>query len=78
MKRDNDNQYSGIRSFEDIRAEKSRLALRGDIIESRIRLDILKVRNKFSITALVLPLVRGTSFIPGILGIIGNFFRKSA
>jgi hypothetical protein len=68
MKRNNDHYYPEISSFEDIRLEKTRLILKGKLIESKIGMDILQVREAFSISALVISIAR--KFIPQELSAI--------
>jgi len=75
MKRNNDYHYSWITSFEDIHLEKTRLILKSKLIESKINMDIIQVRDAFSVTTLVLTIVR--KFIPpDIYEIIEEFFNK--
>jgi hypothetical protein len=75
MKKNNDYYYSGITSFEDLRLERSRLILKGKLIETKIQIDILQTKEVFSISALVLSLVR--KYIPQqIFGIAEAIFNK--
>jgi Na+-transporting NADH:ubiquinone oxidoreductase subunit NqrD len=75
MKKNNDYYYSGITSFEDLRLERSRLILKGKLIETKIQIDILQTKEVFSISALVLSLVR--KYIPKeIFGIAEAIFNK--
>jgi len=62
MKRNNDYYYSSVASFEDLRLEKARLKLKSRLIESKIKLDIIQIREAFSVTTLVLTVIR--KFIP--------------
>jgi hypothetical protein len=74
MKRNNDHHYSAISSFEDIRIEKARLILKSKLIESKIKLDILEVRETFSFSAIALSLIR--KFVPRELyGIAESIFN---
>jgi Na+-transporting NADH:ubiquinone oxidoreductase subunit NqrD len=75
MKKNNEYHYSGITSFEDLRLERSRLILKSKLIETKIQIDILQTREVFSISALVLSLVR--KYIPpDIFGIVEAIFNK--
>jgi hypothetical protein len=62
MKRNNDHYYSGITSFEDIRLEKARLILKGKLMESKLNMDLIQLKETFSISAIVLAFAR--KFIP--------------
>jgi hypothetical protein len=75
MKRNNDYHYSAITSFEDIHLEKTRLILKSKLLESKINMDIIQIRETLSVTTLVLTIVR--KFIPpDIYEIIDGFFNK--
>jgi Na+-transporting NADH:ubiquinone oxidoreductase subunit NqrD len=75
MKKNNDYHYSGITSFEDLHLERTRLILKSKIIETKIQIDILQTREVFSISAMVLSLVR--KYIPqDIYGIAEAIFKK--
>ena len=58
MKKNNDHHYSSVTSFEDLRLEKARLILKSRLIESKIKLDIIQIREVFSLSALVLTIVK--------------------
>jgi hypothetical protein len=62
MKRNNDHHYSALTSFEDLRLEKARLILKSKLIGSKINLEIIQVREAFSVTTLLLTVIR--KFIP--------------
>ena len=53
MKRNKENHYSEISSFEDLQFEKERLVLKSKLIETRIKLDILLIRKVLSASNLV-------------------------
>lgn len=75
MKKNNDYYYSGITSFEDLHTERARLILKSKLIETKIQIDILQTKEVFSISALVLSLVR--KYIPQeIYGIAEAIFKK--
>jgi hypothetical protein len=75
MKKNNDYHYSGITSFDDLRLERARLILKSKLIETKIQIDILQTREVFSISTLVLSLVR--KYIPqDIFGIVEAIFNK--
>lgn len=75
MKRNNDHYYSGITSFEDIRLEKARLILKGRLIESKLNLDLMQMRESFSFSAIFLTIAR--KFIPqNLLEILERFFDR--
>ena len=75
MKRNNDYHYSGIDSFEDLRLERARLILKGKLIETKIKIDVLQTKELFSVSALVLSLAR--KYIPqDIFGIAETIFKK--
>jgi hypothetical protein len=75
MKSNNDYHYSGITSFEDLRLERARLILKSKLIGTKIQIDILQTKEVFSISALVLSLVR--KYIPReIFGIAEAIFNK--
>jgi len=75
MKKNNDYHYSGITSFDDLHLERARLILKSKLIETKIQIDILQTKEVFSISALVLSLVR--KYIPQeIYGIAEAIFNK--
>ena len=75
MKENNDYHYTGIASFEDLRLERARLILKSKLIETKIQIDILQTKEVFSVSALVLSLVR--KYIPqDIYGIVEAIFNK--
>jgi hypothetical protein len=75
MKRNNDHHYSSVTSFEDLRLEKARLILKSRLIESKIKLDIIQIREVFSFSNLIITIVR--KFIPtDIFDVIQSFLNK--
>ena len=76
MKRNNDYHYSGVSSFEDLKLEKSRLILKGRLLESRLKLDVLQIREFFSVTAIVASLARG-SVLRKLYDLFGFLIHKT-
>jgi hypothetical protein len=75
MKKSNDYHYSGIDSFEDLRLERARLILKSKLIETKIKIDIVRTREMFSISALILSFAR--KYIPqDIYGIAETILNK--
>ena len=74
MEKNNDYHYSGITTFEDMKLEKARLILKGRLIETKIKIDIIQTREVFSVSAMVLALAR--KYIPqDIYGIVEAIFH---
>jgi hypothetical protein len=74
MRRYSSDSYTGITSLEEIRLEKSRLLLKGKLLESRIALDVGGVREKFSLAALAASFAR--SFIlPRVSDLLGSILK---
>jgi hypothetical protein len=71
MKKNNDYYYSGITSLEDLRLEKARLILKTRIIESRINMNLIQIREEFSFQVLAMSVVKEL-ILPKILDIISN------
>lgn len=76
MKRNNDHYYSEITSFEDIRIEKARLILKGKLISSKINIDLILVRERLSLSGLMLSMA-GEFILPRIGDIIGLWSKKA-
>ena len=75
MKKYSSNHYTGISSIEDIKLEKTRLQLKGKLLESRMTLDLGQVREKFSLAAIAASFAR--SFVlPRISDLIGVILKK--
>jgi hypothetical protein len=75
MKKNNDYHYSGIASFEDLRLERARLILKGKLIETKIKIDVIQTREVYSVSALVLFFAR--KLVPqDIYGIVEKVFKK--
>ncbi len=54
MQRNSEYLYDEIRSFEDFRMEKQRLILKGRLAEAKINMEIIRIREIFSVTNLVI------------------------
>jgi len=52
MKRFNDHYYPGITNFEDFRLEKQRLILKSKLTEAKINMEIIMIREVFSVSSL--------------------------
>lgn len=75
MERNNDHNYSSVTSFEELRLEKARLILKSRLIESKIKMDTIQIREVFSVSAVVLEVVK--KFIPAdIYDVIQRIFNK--
>jgi hypothetical protein len=75
MKKNNDYHYSGITTFEDMKLERARLILKGRLIETKIKIDIIQTREVFSLSAMALALAR--KYIPqDIYSIVEAIFNK--
>lgn len=74
MKRKDDHYYPGCESLADIRAEKTRLMLKGRILETRMSLDLAEVRESFSLSSLLASVAR--LIIPGDISSILNKFTN--
>jgi hypothetical protein len=74
MKRANDHYYSDITSFEDFRLEKQRLILKSKLIEAKINMDILLIRELFSVSNLILSFARDY-ILPKISGIFEDMLN---
>jgi hypothetical protein len=69
MKINSDHRYYEITSFEDFRIEKQRLILKSKLIEVKINMEIILIRELFSISNLVLSFAR-EFIVPKISGIL--------
>lgn len=75
MKRNNDYHYSSISSFEDLHLEKARLIMKSRLLESKINIDIIRIREAFSITTVIVTVIK--KIIPSeIFGIVERIFDK--
>lgn len=75
MERNNASYYSEITSFEDLQLERTRLILKGRLIETRINLNLTGIRETFSFSGIILTLAKDF-FFSRIGDIFGIFTRK--
>jgi hypothetical protein len=75
MKISSDQRYYTINSFEDFRLEKQRLILKGKLVEAKINMEIILIREVFSISNLVLSLAK-EFILPRISGLIEDFLNS--
>jgi len=68
--------YSHISSFEDFRAEREQLLMKRELIEVKLNLSYLKLRNAFSFTDTLISLAN-EYVIPKIKNIFGGFFKNN-
>ena len=76
MKKNNDSYYSELTSFEDLRLERTRLILKGRLLETRISLNSEGIRETFSLSGLVFSMVK-EFFLSKIGDIVAIFKKKS-
>jgi hypothetical protein len=76
MKR-NSCKYSGIRSFEDFRKEKEMLHLRGKIVDTKLSLAFLHLKQNFSPSNLISSLAR-EFIMPGIAKFLRGYQGKNS
>jgi hypothetical protein len=69
MKRNVDYPYNSISSFEDFHLERQRLILKSKLIEARINMEIILIRQVFSVSNVVSSFAR-EFILPKISGII--------
>jgi hypothetical protein len=58
MKRNNDHPYSNISSFKDFRREKELLVLKGKIIDAKLSLTYLEIKQTFSARNMIFSMVK--------------------
>jgi hypothetical protein len=66
--------YNSITSFEDFHLEKQRLLLKSKLVEAKINMEIILIREVFSISKLVLSLAK-EFMLPRISDIIEDFLN---
>jgi len=66
-----DGKYSGISSFEDFRREKELLQLRGRIVDARLSLTFLQIKQNFSPSNLLMSLAR-EYIVPEVAKFLGG------
>ena len=69
MKRNCDYPYNSISSFEDFRLERQRLILKSRLIEAKINMEIILIKQLFSVSNAVLSLAR-EYILPKISGLL--------
>jgi len=74
MKRSSDDPYNSIESFEDFRLERQRLILKSKLIEAKINMEIILIRQLFSVSNVVLSLAR-EFILPKISGLLEEFLN---
>jgi hypothetical protein len=75
MKINSDHPYSSISSFEDFRLERQRLILKSKLIEARITMEIILIRQVYSVSNVLLSLAR-EFILPKISGLIEEFLNQ--
>ena len=74
MKRNSDHPYNAIESFEDFRLESQRLILKGKLIEAKINMEIIQIRQLFSVSNVLISLAR-EFILPKISGLLEEFLN---
>jgi hypothetical protein len=75
MKSNRENKYSHISSFEDLRLEREHLIFRSKLIESKLSLNYLHIREMYSVSNLFFSFAKET-ILPKISDFIGELIRK--
>jgi hypothetical protein len=75
MKSNQKYNYSEISSFEDLRLERERLIFRSRLIESKLSLNYLHIREMYSVSNLFFSFAKET-ILPKISDFIGELIRK--
>jgi hypothetical protein len=76
MPRNNNHRYSGISSSEDFRREKEILLLRSKIIDTRLSLAFLQIKQGLSLSNMIYSLVR-KYFLPEVTEFPKDSQRKT-
>jgi hypothetical protein len=76
MKRINDHYYPGITSFEDFRLEKQRLILKSKLVEAKINMEIIIIREVFSVSGLVFSFAK-EFILPKITGMFDDILNRA-
>jgi hypothetical protein len=74
MKKTNNQMYIDISSFEDFRYEKESLLFRKKLVETKLSLNYLQIRNAFSVSTL-LSLVAKEVVLPKISDLLGTLIK---
>jgi hypothetical protein len=69
MKTNNEHPYHTIDSFEDFRLERERLILKSKLIEARVSMEIILIRQYFSISNILVSFTR-EFVLPRITGFL--------
>jgi hypothetical protein len=75
MKSNRENKYSHISSFEDLRLEREHLIFRSKLIESKLSLNYLHIREMYSVSNLFFSFAKET-ILPKISDFIGELIRE--
>jgi hypothetical protein len=75
MKKNDDHPYFYISSFEDFHYEKERLIFKGKLIDTRLFLTYLHIKQVFSASNLLLSLTK-EYLLPTISSYIGDLSKK--
>lgn len=76
MKSNRKYNYEEISSFEDLRAERERLIFRSRLIESKLSLTYLHIREMYSVSNLFFSFAKESVF-PKIADYLGELIRKA-
>jgi hypothetical protein len=76
MKRINDHYYPGITNFEDFRLEKQRLILKSKLVEAKIDIEIIMIREVFSVSSLLFSFAK-EFILPKITGIFEEILSQA-
>jgi len=76
MKRTDDHFYPGITNFEDFRLEKQRLILKSKLIEAKIDMEIIMIRDVFSVSNLIFSFAK-EFILPKITGIFEDILNPA-
>jgi hypothetical protein len=75
MKTNSESRYNSISSFEDFRLEKQRLILKGKLIEAKINMEIILIREVFSVSNVIISFAK-EFLMPRISGLIEDFLNS--
>jgi hypothetical protein len=76
MKRNRESKYPEIVSFEDLRLERERLIFRSRLIETKLSLTYLHIREMYSFSNIFFSFAKETVF-PKISDYLGELIRKA-
>ncbi|MBK7711454.1 MAG: hypothetical protein IPN67_15750 [Bacteroidales bacterium] len=75
MKTNSNHPYHSIESFEDFRFERERLLLKTRLIEAKINMEIVLIRQYFSVSNILVSLTRDI-VLPKISEFLGSLSQK--